>query len=133
MDATGAEALRWRMEQQAHWRLADAVRDGRQPAVDPDGEELVKLGTDFRLYAAWSASGRRVRKRLADGLWQTDAAAGDVAPKTVAPLEARVSTPARPSPTRPEVEAPTRLTAVSAPGGPDEASVCSGLPEARRS
>jgi hypothetical protein len=80
MDAAGAAELRKRLADQAHWRQAQAVRDGRQPAVDPDVRELAELGEDVRFYACdehWVRNGHstlvRVRmvKRLIDGWWQT--------------------------------------------------------------
>lgn len=71
MDAAGAKRLRWRIEQQEHWQLADAVRDGRQPPVDPDGNDLVDVGHHIRLYRTRATSEGNVRicKRLVDGFW----------------------------------------------------------------
>jgi len=72
MDAAGAAELRKRLEQQHHWRLAEAVRDGRQPATDPDFLELEEIGDGVRLYRAENgAEGHRMTKRLVDGHWQT--------------------------------------------------------------
>jgi hypothetical protein len=72
MDAAGAPTLRRRIEQQEQWRLAAAVLDGRQPAVDPDLEDLVSFERGLRVY-----SGRKMRdhtthlcKRLIDGVWE---------------------------------------------------------------
>lgn len=63
MDAKGAEALRQRIEQQQHWRQAQAVRDGLQPALDPDADDLLELRDDLRIYRD------RQAKRLVDGWW----------------------------------------------------------------
>jgi hypothetical protein len=66
MDVSGAEALRLRLEQQRHWRLAAAVRDGRQPPIDPDSHALSELHQGERVYRP--AAGRYV-KRLIGGSW----------------------------------------------------------------
>ncbi len=65
-------SLKRRLEQQAHWRQADAVRDGRQLPVDPDGDELEEIGDGIRLYSVRRATteARRMCKRLVDGKWQ---------------------------------------------------------------
>lgn len=73
MDALGAAALRRRLEEQQHWRQAQAVRDGRQPLVDPDRDELEQLGDGYRLYRFHGAGGRIVRKSLAGEFWQVEA------------------------------------------------------------
>jgi hypothetical protein len=72
VDAAGAATLRWRIEQQQHWRQAQAVLDGRQPSVDPHMEELVSVGEGIRIYDERHGSGRRLRlcKRLVDGVWE---------------------------------------------------------------
>ena len=72
MDAAGAAKLRWRIEQQQHWRQAPAVVDGRQPSVDPDMEELVSVGDGLRLYAERRTSEGVLRmcKRLVEGVWE---------------------------------------------------------------
>jgi hypothetical protein len=72
MDPAGAKRLRWRIEQQQHWRQAEAVLDGRQPGVDPDGVELVRVGEGIRLYAPRLTHGTLVYvcKRLVDGVWE---------------------------------------------------------------
>ena len=72
MDAAGAASLRRRLEEQEHWRQADAVRDGRQPRVDPDKDELVSLGDGIRVYSLLRTRGpaRRWCKRLVEGLWE---------------------------------------------------------------
>jgi len=75
MDAKSAEVLRRRLEQQAHWRQADAVVDGRQPATDPDAEQLVELGDGLRIYESRRRTHEgygRICKRLVNGLWQSD-------------------------------------------------------------
>ena len=82
MDATGADQLRARIEHQTHWRQADAVRQGLQPSVDPDGYDLEELGQGLRLYAVREQQRRivdgraalvtqRLTKQLVDGWWQT--------------------------------------------------------------
>ena len=73
MDAAGAAALRRRLEEQQHWREAQAVRDGRQPCVDPDRAELIELGDGYRLYSFIGAGRRIVRKSLAGEFWQFEA------------------------------------------------------------
>jgi hypothetical protein len=72
LDAAGAEKLRWRIEQQQHWRQAQAVLDGRQPSVDPDQNDLEMFESDLRIYASRSTRDGVVRlcKRLVDGAWQ---------------------------------------------------------------
>jgi hypothetical protein len=72
VDAAGAAKLRWRIEQQQHWRQAEAVLDGRQPSVDPDMEELVSVGDGIRIYAERDTSDGRLRlcKRLIEGVWE---------------------------------------------------------------
>ena len=72
MDAAGAEKLRWRIEQQQHWRYAEAVLDGRQPSVDPDLAELEEFGEGLRIYSPrLTRNGRaRVCKRLIKGVWE---------------------------------------------------------------
>jgi hypothetical protein len=72
VDAAGAVELRWRIEQQQHWRQAEAVRDGRQPAMDPDSEDLEGVGDGIRIYSVrFTGEGRlRICKRLVDGVWE---------------------------------------------------------------
>ena len=67
MDARGAEHLRIRIEQQQHWRQAQAVLDGLQPAIDPDADDLVELQDELRIYRESHA------KRLVDGWWHAHA------------------------------------------------------------
>ena len=68
MDVNGAKALRTRIQQVEHWRLATAVREGRQSASDPDVAELVELGPGVRRYADG------LEKWLVDGRWEAVAA-----------------------------------------------------------
>jgi hypothetical protein len=72
MDAAGAAGLHWRIQQQQHWRQAQAVLDGRQPTTDPDSEDLETVGDGIRIYSArFTAEGRlRICKRLVDGVWE---------------------------------------------------------------
>jgi hypothetical protein len=72
VDAAGAAKLRWRIEQQQHWRQAPAVQDGRQPSVDPDMEELTMVGDGLRVYAERRTSEGVLRmcKRLVNSVWE---------------------------------------------------------------
>lgn len=80
MDAHGARELRKRLDQQKHWRLAEAVQTGRLPATDPDTSALEEIGDGIRLYRREShdetVEGRRAQvtrrlvKRLVDGWWE---------------------------------------------------------------
>jgi hypothetical protein len=72
VDAAGAASLRWRIEQQQHWRQAQAVLDGRQPSVDPDMEQLVSVAEGIRIYSEPRTSEGHLRtcKRLVEGVWQ---------------------------------------------------------------
>jgi len=80
MDAAGAEELRKRIEEQRHWEQAEAVRDGRQSATDPDSCELEELVDGVRYYGREEqvtvVDGRpslvtyRLTKALVDGWWQ---------------------------------------------------------------
>jgi hypothetical protein len=82
MDAAGAGELHRRIEEHQHWRQAAAVRDGRQPAADPDAQELEEIGDGLRLYGReeqrLTVDGRpalvtlRVAKRLVNGHWERD-------------------------------------------------------------
>jgi hypothetical protein len=67
MDVEGAAALARRIAEQANWRLATAVQDGRQPAVDPDRELLESFEDTRRAYSDGTG------KLLLDGWWQTQA------------------------------------------------------------
>ncbi len=87
MDAAGAGELQKRIEEHQHWRQAEAVRDGRQPAADPDAQELEEIGDGLRLYG-WEQQrapvdggaaivSLRLVKRLVDGHWERDAVPDD--------------------------------------------------------
>jgi hypothetical protein len=88
MDAAGAEELRKRLEGQAHWAQADAVKEGRQPAADPDAHELERIEDGVRYYAPdrqrVTLEGRsavvtfRIVKELVDGEWRSNAIQEDV-------------------------------------------------------
>jgi hypothetical protein len=79
MDAAGAEELRKRLEEQRHWQLAEAVRDGRQSATDPDSFELEELVDDVRYYGREEQRMTvddqpalvtvRMTKKIVDGMW----------------------------------------------------------------
>jgi len=72
VDAAGARRLQWRIEQQQHWRQAQAVLDGRQPSIDPDLNDLEQLGDGLRIYSTRATREGVVRlcKRLVDGVWE---------------------------------------------------------------
>ena len=67
MDPAGAAALQARLEQQRHWQMAAAVREGRQPRADPDVQDLRSVDGDERSYCS-DGDGAFV-KRLVDGAW----------------------------------------------------------------
>jgi len=82
MESGSARTLLARLEQQAHWERADAVRRGEQPAIDPDAWELEELRDGLRLYRTREehrdlVDGRpalviqRLTKHLVDGWWAT--------------------------------------------------------------
>jgi hypothetical protein len=64
MDVNGARALTERIAAQQHWLQAQAVRDGSQPAADPDIEDLEAIGDGYRLYRDG------LRKTLVDQRWE---------------------------------------------------------------
>lgn len=76
MDTNGARHLAVRIAQQEHWELAQAVREGRQPASDPDREQLEALGEGCRIYATHITDGQngttveRFLKTLVDDSWK---------------------------------------------------------------
>lgn len=76
MDTNGARHLAVRIAQQEHWELAQAVREGRQPASDPDRDQLEALGEGCRIYANHITDGEygttveRFLKTLVDDSWQ---------------------------------------------------------------
>ncbi len=83
MDGKSARGLSARLELQEHWRQAQAVQQGVQPARDPDGLELREALDGLRLYDVreeqrQTVDGRpalvtrRLTKRLVDGWWQTE-------------------------------------------------------------
>ena len=61
MDVAGAAELQKRIEEQAHWQQARAVRDGRLPPRDPDALELEEIRDGIRLYR------REQRRTVVDG------------------------------------------------------------------
>lgn len=63
MDGNGARHLRRRLESHEHWRQAEAVQTGAQPAGDPDVHELVEFAEGIRRYRDGFS------KRLVDGRW----------------------------------------------------------------
>jgi hypothetical protein len=85
LDAAGAEKLRRRIEQQEHWRLAQAVLDGRQPAVDPDLNDLTEYVDGLRVYSSRVTRDGVVQlcKRLVDGVWEQGTIESSVDPPTV--------------------------------------------------
>ena len=80
MDANGARELTKRLKAQEHWRQADAVLAGEQPATDPDLHELEEMGDRVRYYGheeqRTTVDGRpalvtyRLTKTLVDGSWE---------------------------------------------------------------
>jgi hypothetical protein len=82
IERTGAEALNFRIAQQENWEQAEAVRDGRQPRIDPDGIELQEIAEGLRTYRSHEVGGtmdsrpailtQRLVKRLANGLWESE-------------------------------------------------------------
>src|SRR5881392_1608485 len=79
MDAAGAGELQKRIEEHQHWRQAEAVRDGRQPAADPDAQELEEIRDGIRFYGREQRAmvSFRVVKRLVDGHWERDVVPDD--------------------------------------------------------
>jgi hypothetical protein len=82
IERTGAEALNFRIAQQENWEQAEAVREGRQPRIDPDGIELQDIDEGLRIYRSHEVRGtmdrrpailsQRLVKRLANGLWESE-------------------------------------------------------------
>ena len=70
VSADYARTLSRRIAEYQQWQLAEAVRSGDQPHMDPDAADLVEMADDLRLYAR--RAGQRMRKRLIDGRWETD-------------------------------------------------------------
>jgi hypothetical protein len=71
MDANGARELSKRLEAQEHWRQANAVQSGEQPAADPDAHALLEVGDGIRRYRADGDESTTLCKRLVDGRWET--------------------------------------------------------------
>jgi hypothetical protein len=82
LEREGAEALSFRLAQQRQWEEAEAVRDGRLPAIDPDGSDLEEIGAGVRFYQWHEVPGtmdgrpamllQRLVKWLANGCWEND-------------------------------------------------------------
>jgi hypothetical protein len=80
MDIEGARILSERIAQQQHWEQADAVQQGRAPAIDPDAHRLTQIRGVLRIYDAetrvTNVNGRRSLvtriycKRLVEGEWR---------------------------------------------------------------
>ena len=69
MTAHVFDALSLRLEQQRHWELAMSVRDGHQPAVDPDLSRLIEIRSGERVYNGVSEP---FVKRLVAGAWRLE-------------------------------------------------------------
>ncbi len=76
-------ALSFRLAQQEHWQQAEAVREGRQPRIDPDGLLLEALDTGLRIYRSREVhrtlAGARalvsewpIKRLEASGFWEND-------------------------------------------------------------
>jgi hypothetical protein len=84
----GAAELHLRIAGHSHWAQAEAVREGRQPRRDPDGDRLVELGDGLRIYrpeavpAAGDSARRQLHKRLVDGWWHSAVVMLPAAPAT---------------------------------------------------
>jgi hypothetical protein len=81
MDIAGARVLHRRLAEQEQWREARAVRIGRQPSIDPDGDSLEGFGSGVRyrerceveLHEGEAALViRRHRERLVDDAWEDE-------------------------------------------------------------
>jgi len=80
MDAAGGKILRTRIAER-QWSLGAAVREGRQPSVDPDASALEVVDGDLRIYRLETVSmvvdgrpanvRRYLTKRLVDGAWES--------------------------------------------------------------
>ena len=70
MDANGARELAKRLEAHEHWRQADAVRSGDQPAADPDAHALEEVGDGIRRYRREADNEPSFCKRLVAGRWE---------------------------------------------------------------
>jgi hypothetical protein len=75
----GATELERRIACQTHWRLAEAVLDGRQAPSDPDADRLVEMVDGVRLYQPQTIERmqsqgetivtQQLQKHLVDGWW----------------------------------------------------------------
>jgi len=82
VERVGAEAVTFRVAQQTHWEQAEAVGDGRQPRIDPDGIELEEIDEGIGIYRSHEVPGtmdgrpailsQHLVKRLANGEWEND-------------------------------------------------------------
>jgi len=75
MEAGVSGALQIRLEQQRHWELASSVRDGTQPAIDPDSHRLLELRSTERFYRGDLGT---FVKRLSGGAWHIESTLPDV-------------------------------------------------------
>jgi hypothetical protein len=71
----GLSALQVRLEQQRHWERAASVRDGNQPAIDPDSHRLIELRASERVYRGDAGT---FVKRLDGGAWHIESDLPDV-------------------------------------------------------
>jgi hypothetical protein len=74
LDVNGAAHLERAIAQHQHWRLSERVRNGNEPASDPDAADLVEFGGAMRYYEP--PRGRPFRKRLSNGGWLHEGRAG---------------------------------------------------------
>ena|SRR6266550_3529420 len=82
VERVGAEALSFRIAQQANWEEAEAVRDGRQQRIDPEGAELQEIDEGIRVYRSHEVPGtmdgrpailsQLLVKRLENGRWESE-------------------------------------------------------------
>jgi hypothetical protein len=82
VERVGEEAVGFRVEQQAQWEQALAVRSGNQPPIDPDGVDLEEMDEGVRFYRSHDVPGtmdgrpatitQRLVKRLLQGYWEND-------------------------------------------------------------
>jgi hypothetical protein len=79
VDPFGAASLSWRIEQHTHWQQAKAVRDGRQPATDPERDDVEAIADGIRLYTTRTVGGESIQpcKRLIEGVWVNGVANSD--------------------------------------------------------
>jgi hypothetical protein len=82
VELAGAGLLSFRIAQQENWAQAEAVGEGRQSRIDPDGNELEAFSEGLRIYRPHEVGGtmdgrpailsQRLVKRLANGVWESD-------------------------------------------------------------